>query len=367
MTHKPKVLVCPLDWGIGHASRMVPVIRELLDQGAEVHIGAYGRSLAFLQIEFPALPHHEFKGYPVVYPGNKRGMVWKIMRQFPDLLRWTRKEHSQLERLVVKHRFNGVISDNRFGLWSVQVPCVFVTHQVYIQTPQLLKFLAPVINRLNRNYIGKYRECWIPDNEGKLNLSGILSHRKDLPSHCHFIGPLSRFFAMNLTQDGGGNDPVQYDVLVMLSGPEPQRSILEKKILSAISPLNIKVAMVLGKPDAGEISQHTRNCDTYTHLESQALLGLIRRSRIIVSRSGYSTIMDLVATGSRAVLIPTPGQTEQEYLARYLMERNYYFSVSQDKFDLEEALEKIENYPGVTLDFDRNILKSRITNFLQMT
>lgn len=366
MAVKPKILVCPLNWGIGHASRMVPVINELLEQGAEVYIGASGGPLEFLKLEFPGLPCIDIPGYNVVYSKSAYGMAMKIAMQFPSLYRWIRREHDLLNQIINEYGINGVISDNRYGLWSNQIPCIFITHQVFIQTPWYLKFLAPVIYRLNRNFILKFRECWIPDYNDERNLSGKLSHKKTLARHFHFIGPLSRFAGIKATDQEKEPGQFKYDVLAILSGPEPQRSLLEKQLLSDIASLKIKAAVVLGKPGSKPPQKEIDNCAIYPHLETESLLSLIKASRLIIARSGYSSVMDLAATGKKAVLIPTPGQTEQEYLGKYLHSKNYFFSVSQKDFNLSYALDKVDSYPGIHFHFDKSMLKERIAYFLQM-
>lgn len=367
MAHQPKILVCPLDWGIGHATRMVPVIHALIRQGADVHIGASGRSLAFLQGEFPGLHTFEFPGYEIRYPSNGAGMALKMIQHGPFLLRSIQEEHSKLDQLVREFGFSGIISDNRYGLHSEKVPCIFITHQVFMQTPWHLGFLKPIIHSIIKRYISRFKACWIPDVAGEQNLSGELSHKSRLPGNYQFIGPLSRFNNLNGPAQENHTGSYAYDILVILSGPEPQRTILENQILGEIGTLGINAAMVCGKPGSKDLPESPENCTVFNHLGSQDLLEMIKNSKLVISRSGYSTIMDLATLGKKAVLVPTPGQTEQEYLAKYLQQKGYYLTFKQAKLSLNKAIEQAENYPGLNLSSDHSQLDKRVNDFLLMT
>ena len=356
----PNILVCPLNWGIGHATRCVPVIRELLEQGANVILGTSGRSQAFLLEEFPDLDQVNFPDYDVTYASSGKHMIFKMLSVSPSLFKSIRKEHKSLKKIIKLYNIHGVISDNRYGLYSKKIPTVFITHQVFIKTPWRLKFIEPVLFQLNKHYINKYDECWVPDFQGKPNLSGDLSHKKPLPTNYHFIGPLSRF----LKESATSKSSEKYDLLVLLSGPEPQRTILENNILTQLESLDINAAMVCGKPEIKPQQSSKGKKEILPHLNSNSLQQLILQSKVIISRSGYSTIMDLVSLGKKAVFIPTPGQTEQEYLGRYFMEKGIYLSCAQEKFDLKQALDQSGDYSGTHIPNDRSVLKDRISQFL---
>jgi uncharacterized protein (TIGR00661 family) len=287
-------------------------------------------------------------------------MAISMAFQAPVILHGIKKENRLLQEIIRKHNINGIISDNRYGLYSSEIPSVFITHQVFIQTPPIIGFLNPVLLGMNLHFIKKYDECWVPDFEGENNLSGDLSHRKPLPLNGHFIGPLSRF----KSNKGQLATEYKYKVLVMLSGPEPQRSILEKALDRQISKLQIKSAMVCGKPEILEHQTINEQLDVYSHLETEKLQSLILQSEIIVSRPGYSTIMDLVALNKKAIFIPTPGQTEQIYLSKYYTERKLYYSMNQKNFDLQKAMENIQDIKGIHYDFDATKLKLRVSKLL---
>ena len=363
---KTNILVCPLDWGIGHATRCVPVINELLKQNTNVIIGADNRPLAFLKQEFPHLQFIKFPGYKFSYP-LKGSMALKMALSVPNILLEIKKENKTLDKLINEFNIDAVISDNRFGLYSKKVPCVFITHQIMIKTSSGLKFLEPVLYRINKSFISKYSECWIPDFADELNLSGDLSHKKPLPPNSFYVGPLSRFgnsFSEN--ENPQNRKEFKNDFFVILSGPEPQRTILEKKILVELQNSKLEGVIVSGKPEKAEQININKNIKIHSHLATDKFKQLLIDSDVIISRPGYSTIMDLVALGKKAVFIPTPGQTEQEYLADYFFEKKVYFKMDQDKFELNEAIKNSKNFKGIRLNYDNSILKFRVDNLISL-
>src|SRR4029079_2570143 len=197
-----------------------------------------------------------------------------------------------------------------------------------------------IVRKIHYHFIKKYTFCWVPDFKEN-GLAGKLSHPAKIPSNVLYTGPLSRFEKIN-------NLPKAYSLLVTLSGPEPQRSIFEKIILTQLQTFAKKVLLVRGLP--GENKQLQGNSETIeivNHLSAAQLNIAFQQSEMIISRSGYSTIMDLVKLGRNAILVPTPGQTEQEYLAWYLMEQKYFYSVQQHNFSLETSIEQASSFPFV--------------------
>jgi uncharacterized protein (TIGR00661 family) len=361
----PKILVSPLEWGIGHATRCVPVIRELIHQDAEVVIGSDGRSLAFLKLEFPHLEFITIPGYKFSYP-TSGSMSLKMMLQASSIFRGIKNENQLLSSLIHKHRIDAVISDNRFGLSSEKIPSVFITHQFNIQVPWNLAFLKPLINKINRQYIAQFNECWIPDFIDEPNLSGVLSHFNYKSSNTYFIGPLSRFTGMNENASEVSTvGKINYDILAIISGPEPQRSIFEQKTLLQLKEKKLRALMVGGRPDTDEDPKEEGSITIYPHLGTEQLKNALLESRIVLSRPGYSTIMDLTAMGVKAVFIPTPGQTEQEYLADYCYKKNWFNHMDQKNFDVAKALNESGKFAGFKRVNDNVLLKSRISSLLR--
>ncbi len=326
-----RILICPLDWGLGHATRCIPIIRKYLEEKAEVIIAAEGRPFVLLQNEFPQLQFVKFLGYDIAYAEN-RSMVLQMLFSSPKIVFKIYQEHQALEKIIDEYKIDTVISDNRYGLWNKNVKCIFMTHQIMIKSTNQLKFLEPILYRINKWFIKHYDECWIPDYAGENNLSGDLSHQYPLPHNAKFIGPLSRFTAhsptSSLREEG-------QKLLILLSGPEPQRTILEKKIMEQLTTIKIKTTIVRGTPGLTEKLNAPNHVTLYSHLETNQMQEAILNAQIILCRSGYSTIMDLAVLNKKAVFIPTPGQTEQEYLASYHAAKGNAIYFKQDEFNLD--------------------------------
>ncbi|RLD60906.1 MAG: glycosyltransferase [Bacteroidetes bacterium] len=362
MKKNHNILVCPLDWGIGHATRCVPIIDELLKQGANVILGADKRPLAFLKTEYPQLKTIVFPGYKFSYPKNG-DMVVKMGLQVPKIMAGIRKEHKLLDKIITDHKIDAVISDNRFGLWSKKVPSVFMTHQLKVKMPSENRFGENMLFKLNKWFIQKYDECWVPDFEEGDNLSGDLSHFENEIGSLFFIGPLSRFSKLkneNIAKD------FQNDILVVLSGPEPQRTILENKLLEELPKLHLKCVVVGGKTELLEQKQISKNIKFYSHLNSKDLFQLFNNSEYIISRPGYSSIMDLTALGKKAIFIPTPGQTEQEYLAHKFHNMKVHYGMGQVKIDLALAIKEINGFKAVEHKVEPLLLGKRIQSLIDL-
>ena len=358
-TSDPIALVCPLDWGIGHATRCVPVIGALKEQGWKVIVAADGRPYEFYQSEYPELELVRFPGTQVRYPSGP-GMVLAMAVKIPRFLIGFRQEHQFLKKLISETGASLVISDNRYGCWNKGVKSVFMTHQLNIQLPKWMCGLSTVLRKINYSFIQRYHECWVPDLEDEGGLSGRLSHCIKLPGNCHFIGPLTRFSGLNGILPQLPCPPA--GIFVILSGPEPQRTILESLIIGQLKETSFSAIIAGGKNESKETKVIEGRISLFPHLPSILMKHYIENSGYVICRSGYSTLMDLSATGKPAILIPTPGQTEQEYLAKRLSEMNIYYSTAQQDFRLKEAMENIKGYTGISLQNDLRLLKQRISS-----
>lgn len=334
----PRILICPLNWGLGHATRVVPIIHEIIQLKYDVIIAADGIALDFLKQEFPSVKVIQFKSYQVKY-SKKSNQVFKMFFLLLRLIYWTIKEHIVLKKLIAHEKVNVVISDNRFGLWNKSIYTIFITHQLRVIFPGILKLFEPAYQYLLKKIIEQYNECWIPDFNGKVNLSGQLSHLKKTYPNTYFIGPLSRFS----NKSNNNSIEFEYDFLFILSGPEPQRSIFESICIQSVKNSKQRIALVRGINTDSNKTENT-NITFFGMLNSNNLLELIQRSEYIVCRSGYSSVMDLVALKKRAILIPTPGQTEQEYLAKYLDESAFFPFQKQNDFSIENAIKKLNTF-----------------------
>ena len=321
-----RILVAPLDWGLGHATRCVPLIQFFLGNGIEVHLAGNGNSLEVLKQEFPELSFSELPGYNIQYAKNPNHFEIKMALQSPKLIGTIKKEHKAINQLIGDLNIDMILSDNRYGCYSPQAYSVFLGHQLSLQLPKSLSW----VNRLNKWLINKFDECWIPDNNNETSLSGNLS-RNIKGVKTRYIGPLSRF------QQEENSSNIKYKYLAILSGPEPQKSVLADIIRSKFLSLNCKTAIVHGDPMKKSITQ-TENITSFNHLGSNDMNKIICESENVICRSGYSSIMDMVALSKPAYIIPTPGQTEQEYLANYLDGKYGFSKISQNELENFEFL-----------------------------
>lgn len=329
MTRK-KILVAPLDWGLGHATRCIPIIRELQLAGHEVLIAAEGDGEHILRENFPELQFIYLKGYGLSYSRNLPAWL-KTIQQLPKIMSAMKSEHAALEKIIDEHQIDIVISDNRFGLWNKKIRSVYITHQLMIKCPKGLKIFEPLLHTWHKNIIRKFDHCWIPDNPGSENLSGDLSHKYPLPPNAEFIGPISRF-------SNRKESTIENDLCIILSGPEPSRTEFEKKIFKLLENYTGKCIVILGRPGQNHPTSNGY-LKVYSHLKSDDIENAMLSSRFVICRSGYSSIMDLIALKKNALLIPTPGQTEQEYLAEYLSAKKNFQCQSQSDFRLADLNE----------------------------
>jgi UDP:flavonoid glycosyltransferase YjiC (YdhE family) len=353
MATQKTVLVCPLDWGLGHATRMVPVIEIFLRKGAKVILGADRSPLAFLRQRFPDIHALKLEGYTPEYPA-RGSMALAMIKAYPAMMTKAKKAMLALDGIIDEHSIDIVISDNRYELCSKKAYSVFVTHQLNIQTPGLSILASPFIKLKINNYIRSYDELWIPDLDGTPNLAGTLSHPSRIPvSNHHYIGPLSRF---SLSKTEGKKE--QAELVAIVSGPEPQRSIFEQIVLKQATKSGRNTLILQGKPDIHE-TRYVGVVKLVPHLPDNEMLSYLKRAQVIVCRPGYSSIMDLVQIGKKAIFVPTPGQTEQLYLARRLKRKQLYYSESQKDFDLERSIRKMKDYSGLRIDANYEVLENR--------
>ena len=353
-----RILVAPLDWGLGHATRCVPMIRECLANDCDVWLAGCGSQEALLRSEFPDLPFLPLPGYNIEYSKTQVGFLWKLISQGPRIFSSIKAEHRWLKRMVKAYGIDAVISDNRFGLYHSSVPTIFVTHQLKIISP-LGKWNEGLLQKWNYTYINRFKECWVPDFSGQDNLAGELSHPMTLPRvPVKYIDLLSRF---EKKEEG----EIRNQLLFMLSGPEPQRTILENKIIDEVSHYPGTATIVRGLPARRSVIPSTGMIKFYNHLSTRELNEEIASADWVIGRPGYSTIMDLARLQKKSILIPTPGQTEQEYLAKALWQKKIAFSIEQKRFSLGPVLEEAKKincrFPPTG---NRNGLHTAVKRFL---
>ena len=311
-----KILVAPLNWGLGHAARCIPLIRNYVSQGHEVVIGGDGESLDYLKAYFPSLRVIELPNLYLTYSSGS-SQVWAMFRQLPHLFQWKRRDTKAVRHIQQSEHFDIIISDNRFGLHTRNTRSVYITHQLHICLPRGWRWLEPVAELWHRHIIENYDECWVPDNAEFPSLGGILSHPATIPRNAIYIGSLSRFecryqignlelgirnfSSTDLTNlsDCCASERIAGKRVAVLSGLEPQRSIFERQLREQYGE---NIFIINGKPPYPTDKQMAK---------------YLSEADEIISRSGYSSVMDYAALGvlDKANMVATPGQPEQEYLA----------------------------------------------------
>lgn len=361
MRQPKKILVAPLNWGLGHATRCIPIIYELQAQGAEVILASDGRALELLRQEFPKLTALSLPGYDIRY--HSKNLLLEMFKEAPKLLRAVILENKSIQKMINRHELNGIISDNRLGCFSKKIPCAFVTHQVDMILPS--SPLQWLVRQVNYWFISRFSECWVPDVAGHPNLSGKLSHGTPLYSKVKFIGALSRMQHFP-AEKKPAHRTGRHDVIAVLSGPEPQRTKLEKKIIEQAKKLPQRFLIVLGKPEESEHFFIGKNIEVKSFLPSKELNQAILASDLFVGRPGYSSVMDLAKLGKPAFFIPTPGQTEQEYLADLFATSSIFHSQKQKDFDLKSGIEIAMQQRSLGGGFfDEKKLKDTVKAFLE--
>lgn len=356
-TERPVILIAPLDWGLGHATRCIPIISYLIAVGCEVIIAAEGRQEAILKTEFSNVKFVKLQGYRVRLGKNNLSTIIKIIGQLPGILMRIRYENQWLDDFLSQVRVDAIVSDNRYGLCSSKVPSVIITHQLAIKTP-FGKRIDNFIRYLNYRLINKFSKCWVPDYPGRENLAGELSHPEKMPViPVEYLGLLSRI----------SKAPSQNtnNLLMLLSGPEPQRSILENILLQQLQDYPHSAILVRGLPGETNLpATNNKHLQMHNHLSSNLMNKVMNDSRFIISRSGYSTVMDVMRLEKPCIFIPTPGQSEQEYLARYLSQKQMCVSYSQNNFCLRKALQEAGKLPPPKFKTDEDLYMDIINGFV---
>ncbi len=340
-----KVLIIPLDWGLGHATRCVPIIHYMRSKGWKITLAGEGKTGHLLKQEFPDLEMMPLRGYNISYPKKGIFFIPSILMQVPKILVSIIREHRWLRKKMKSHAWDIIVSDNRYGLFHQHAKTIFITHQVG-PISGLGSFADKLLRMISIHFIERFNACWVPDTADNENISGILSHPKSVPRNIQYIGPLSRMTAKHL--------PEEDIVLLLLSGPEPQRSILEKKLIEQASTMQKRFICVRGLPADHTTLPDSNNIQFIHHLPSIELGEMIEKSGVVVCRTGYSSVMDLIKLRKKAVMIPTPGQTEQEYLGKRLSKLGWFTVQAQQNLDLSNAIQQCidSQYKIPALNFD---------------
>jgi uncharacterized protein (TIGR00661 family) len=355
-----KIFIAPLNWGLGHATRDLPLIKAFLARGDKVYIAATGRSLKLLQKEASECVFVDFPQYPIRYPKSGFFLTKFMFVNFPNMLIAMWKERRAIKKLHKKYNFDFIISDNRFCLYLSGVTCYLISHQLRYILPWPIGKFEWLPEYFNYLFFKNYDKIIVPDEREKSGLTGNLAH------NMRFIPQQQLYYAGILTDTvlKGEKQDEDLDYFIIVSGPEPQRTKFEQIIFKEVMKLNGNVVVALGKPEA-DYKIRQANVIFYAFLNREEISSYMQRAKFIIGRSGYTSIMEMVELGKRGMFVPTPGQVEQEYLAKFYFENGWCYCRAQKSFSLDVALEKAEKYPGFPKDYAKTSTNvSRLLNDL---
>lgn len=333
------VFISPLNWGLGHATRDLPIINEILGHGHHVTIGTTGPTLALLKKECPKCHFIDFPGYSATY-SSSRFFLPKFVKDIPKMLKAFSNENKNVNKIFSREKYDLVVSDCRYGVYSAKIPSFLITHQITFHLP-MVKLAEPVTELFNKYSFNHFRRVIVPDNVPPNNLCGKLCEPnfRKIKEKLYYAGILCSIKKMKIKED--------LDYLFSISGPEPQRTKFEDIITKDVKNVRGDKVILLGKPHEDFERKLDKNTLVKSHASRDEMTKLMNRAKFIICRSGYTTMMELAELGKKhGLFMPTPGQPEQEYLSKYYMDKGWFYSTSQYKLDIVEDIEKTSDYKG---------------------
>ncbi|MEA1877088.1 MAG: glycosyltransferase [Bacteroidota bacterium] len=362
---KQRVLVSPLEWGLGHATRLSRMIEILLEKKLEVIIAADGLPYNFLSEQFPDLTLVRLPIKQMRYSKGRNGFFLKFFAQLPRLFLSIHRTKKHLDKLIKDYQIDFIISDNRYGFFHSELPSVFITHQLSPMPPEKLRFFQAAFAQLHLWILRKYDYIWVADFEGSDNVAGKLSRMQWNNNKIRYIDPLSWLETKNPAPDPLSN---HYDILIMLSGPEPHRGILEEKLLTEFRDTSKSVLLLQGLPQQSKNDirdEQIGKMRIVNHLPGGQILWHIQNTETIICRAGVVTVFDLAVLKKSALLIPTPGQTEQEYVAERLDKMGFFMSVKQEDFSKAHLREHQKRSYKTFQTPEKKHLESALAEFIE--
>ena len=343
------VCIAPLDWGLGHATRCITLIRALESLQYKIYIATEGKHEAILKEAFPTATFLKLRGYRIWYTKQRALLIPGIIIQIPKIISAVFGEYKWLKKTANKYPFDLVISDNRFGFFHRKIKSVFITHQLELQTP--FSWSTRLNQLITYGILKNYAACWVADMQPPHNLSGVLANPKYKPSiPIWYMNCLSRLHVDQPTSEEQEKLETN-EFLGIVSGPEPQRTLLENIFWEQGNDIGAPFVVVAGLPDNKDYNKKSKTGNLYPHLNGKSLAEEIKQAKYIICRGGYTTLMELIPFNKKLILVPTPGQTEQEYLAQYWQDKNWAITFSQNEFNLKTAIEKASQFSYQTPPF----------------
>ena len=341
-----KILVAVLNWGLGHATRCIPIIQELQRYDFQPIIASDGKALAFLRNEFPDVDYYKLTA---VHFSFSQQSTWNYIHLLSKAAFWNKalkKDKQLIEKIHLKENLCGIISDSRPYCYHRHIPGVYITHQLQVKSG----IFTTTATAAHRGLIGSFNECWVPDRAAPHSICGKMSEWKNAKLPLRYINIQSDLKIQKTSH--------QYDYTGIISGAEPERSKLEQKMIAGFSGLKGKKIIIAGNKKLADrfVSIDIEIKGLASRAEVQHI---INSSKTIIARGGYSTMMDLLKLQKPALLIPTPGQTEQLYLTQRLKQLNYVDVVSQEKLSATRILQfennqhKLDSIAFTGFDFSK--------------
>lgn len=357
-----KVLYGVLNWGLGHASRSTPIISSLLNKGHDVIIASSGIAYELLKKNFPAQSFIELPDFDVRYQKKEQnagfGFMLKAGASYQGFNKMIASSRSVVSELVIKESITHIISDNHFGVFNETIPSVIISHQLQLKSPVLGK----TVNKINTQHLNKFDEIWVPDYSIGDGLSGELSCNSALAHKTKLIGLLSQ---VKIERNGKPTE-----LCVLLSGPEPQRTLLSERLHGQINELSSYLKSQFSHihfiEGCKQLELNSNEFVSHYGLLSQTeVQEILSRSKVVICRSGYSSLMDLYLNEIPAIIVPTPGQTEQLYLAEHNSKRNKFVAQSQVTIDIRTALDGLSttNETQEANSNSKRLLDTTLQNF----
>lgn len=317
-------MISPLNWGLGHVTRSIPIIKEL-NKHNEVYICCDEDQEQLYRHYFPSQWYIPHQGYPFKF--NGKGLwIMDFVKRIGRLLEFQREEQKTVEELVRKFDIDVVISDQRYGFRSFSTKNVIISHQLNLPVPALL---FP-IQLWNKTLINKFDEVWIPDTK-KHQLAGKLS--RSTLKKAAYIGTCSRFDYDAVDRYIPRTKTIRY--LAIISGPTPYNQRFFDTTYQKLVKSN-RYSVVIVPPTVSFPATTPEHIKIVKSPNHDDFLNLLLKSEIVISRAGYSTLMDLISTENKAILIPTKGQHEQLYLAEHHKNSNQWTFLDEEAFAQQE-------------------------------
>ena len=337
------VCISPLDWGLGHATRCIPLIRAFESLHYTIYIASEGKHEIILKEAFPKATFLSLRGYRIWYTKKRWLFIPGIILQIPKIIWSIFYEYFWLKKAAKKYQFDLIVSDNRFGFFHKKIKSVFITHQLELQTP--FAWCTRLNQIITYKILKSYTACWVADMTPPNNLSGVLANPKVLPTiPVWYMNCLSRLQEEQLNETINEVEKNTIQFLGIVSGPEPQRTLLENILWQEGNTLGNPFTVIAGLPNNKQYNKITATGKLYHHLNGTQLRNEINKAEFIICRGGYTTLMEMIPFHKKLIFIPTPGQTEQEYLGKYWQGKKWAICFSQASFNLQSALEQASKF-----------------------